>query len=209
MTNLGVAAVTLFWLSRPSVCLYSVPWTYCSFSSMASFPCLSVLARQVQMKATYSCTNMFLFRGVGTWGGTGGTCPPPIFSKDKKWPFLWWKVLFFVQANVAINTGLTSKMPFLFGNFDVLKKILAKNVQFWYSMTGKCFFIQKCPWKPVPPPPIFWCFLRPCFSLILRPITSLSLTLLCTKHDQITTWKRGHHCGKSAMDTTVNSLIHQ
>jgi hypothetical protein len=47
----------------------------------------------------------------------------------------------FVQANVAVNTfKLTSKVPFLFGNFDVFKKNLVKNVQFRYGMTGTFFF---------------------------------------------------------------------
>jgi hypothetical protein len=51
----------------------------------------------------------------------------------------------FVQANVAVNTfKLTSKVPFLFGNFDVFKKNLVKNVQFRYGMMGK---------SPPPPPP--------------------------------------------------------
>jgi hypothetical protein len=70
------------------------------------------------------------------------------------------KSALFVQANVAVNTKLTSKVPFLFGNFDVFKKILVKNVQFRYGMTGnmsgKYFLgalvnIPKCPWKPVRP----------------------------------------------------------
>jgi hypothetical protein len=76
------------------------------------------------------------------------------------------KSALFVQANVAVNTKLTSKVPFLFGNFQVLKKNLVKNVQFRYGMTGKflpvanisgknflgaLFNIPKCPWKPVPP----------------------------------------------------------
>ena len=30
--------------------------------------------------------------------------------------------LSFVQTNVAVNTKLTSKVPFLFGNFDVFKQ---------------------------------------------------------------------------------------
>jgi hypothetical protein len=36
----------------------------------------------------------------------------------------------FVQANVAVNTKLTSKVPFLFGNFDVFKKNLVKKANF-------------------------------------------------------------------------------
>ena len=34
----------------------------------------------------------------------------------------------FVQANVAVNTILTSKVPFSFGNFDIFKRNLVKNV---------------------------------------------------------------------------------
>ena len=33
------------------------------------------------------------------------------------------KSTFFVQANVAVNTKLTSKVPILFENFDVFQKI--------------------------------------------------------------------------------------
>ena len=46
----------------------------------------------------------------------------------------------FVQANVAVNTKLTSKVSFLFGNFQVFKKNLVKHVQFRYCTTGKFFF---------------------------------------------------------------------
>jgi hypothetical protein len=71
------------------------------------------------------------------------------------------KSALFVQDNVAVNTKLISKVPFLFGNFDVFKKIFGKNVQFLYGMSmvwrekflGALFNIQKCPWMPVPPPP--------------------------------------------------------
>jgi hypothetical protein len=52
----------------------------------------------------------------------------------------------FVQANVAVNTKLTSKVPFLLGNFQVFKKNLVKNVQFRYGTTGKFF-------SPLPVPP--------------------------------------------------------
>jgi hypothetical protein len=38
------------------------------------------------------------------------------------------KSALFVQANVAVNTKLTSKVPFLFGNFQVFKKNMVKNV---------------------------------------------------------------------------------
>ena len=70
--------------------------------------------------------------------GAQGARAPPIFSKDQN--------ALFVQAKVAVNTKLISKVPFLFGNFDVFKKHLVKNVQFRYSMTGKVFS---------PPPPTF------------------------------------------------------
>jgi hypothetical protein len=43
------------------------------------------------------------------------------------------KSALFVQANVAVNTKLTSKVPFLLGNL----KHLVKNVQFRYGTTGK------------------------------------------------------------------------
>ena len=46
------------------------------------------------------------------------------------------KSALFVQANVAVNSKLTSKVPFLFGNFQVFKKNLVKNVQFRYGTTG-------------------------------------------------------------------------
>ena len=54
------------------------------------------------------------------------------------------KSALFVQANVAVNTKLTSKVPFLFGNFQVFLKNLVKNVQFRYSTTGK-FFLPHTP----------------------------------------------------------------
>jgi hypothetical protein len=78
------------------------------------------------------------------------------------------KSALFVQANVDVKTKLTSKVPFLFGNFDVLKKISSKACNFGIvgkkiflpspNISGKkcfgaLFNIQKCPWKPVPPPP--------------------------------------------------------
>jgi hypothetical protein len=60
-------------------------------------------------------------RGVGTGGGEGhgGHVPPPNFFKGLKVPFFVMKSALFVQANVAVNTKLTSKVPFLFGNFHV------------------------------------------------------------------------------------------
>jgi hypothetical protein len=63
---------------------------------------------------------------------------------DEKCPFLWWKVPFFVmksalfvQANVAVNTKLTSKAPFLLGKFP------RYGTTVWYD--GKIF---------LPPPPV-------------------------------------------------------
>jgi hypothetical protein len=50
------------------------------------------------------------------------------------------KSALFVQANVAVNTKLTSKVPFLFENFNVFKKNFVKKVQFRYSMTGTFLF---------------------------------------------------------------------
>jgi hypothetical protein len=43
-------------------------------------------------------------------GGQG----PPSFQKTQKVPSLRWRKLKIVQANVAVNTILTSKVPFLF-----------------------------------------------------------------------------------------------
>jgi hypothetical protein len=45
--------------------------------------------------------------------------PPPNFFKGLKVPFFVMKSALFVQANVPVNTKLTSKVPFLFGNFHV------------------------------------------------------------------------------------------
>ena len=69
------------------------------------------------------------------------------------------KSALFVQANVAVNTKLTSKVPFLFGNFQVFKKNLVKNVQFRYAKTGKFFLLPPYPKVPLeagaPPPQSF------------------------------------------------------
>jgi hypothetical protein len=54
------------------------------------------------------------------------------------------KSAFFVQANVAVNTKLTSKMPFLFGNFQVWKKSGQKRaISVWYD--GKIFLFPPLP----------------------------------------------------------------
>jgi hypothetical protein len=61
------------------------------------------------------------------------------------------KSALFVQANVAVNTKLTSKVPF-FGNFQVfLKKFGQKRaISVWYD--GKFFFF---PLTSLPPSPTF------------------------------------------------------
>ena len=78
-------------------------------------------------------------KGIGTGGGTGGMCPPKFFQRTKS-AFFVMKGALFVQTNVAVNTKLTSKVPYLFGNFPVFKKNLVKNVHFRYGTTGKFFF---------------------------------------------------------------------
>jgi hypothetical protein len=47
---------------------------------------------------------------------------PPNFLKGPKVPFFVMKSALFVQANVAVNTKLTSKVAILFENFDAFKK---------------------------------------------------------------------------------------
>ena len=70
----------------------------------------------------------------------------------------------FVQANVAVNTKLTSKVPFLFENFQIFKKkigpkrAISENF-FSPPVTNICgknclvalFNIPQCSWKPVNP----------------------------------------------------------
>ena len=51
-------------------------------------------------------------RGVGTGGGGGGVPPPLIFLKDQKCHLVMRSALF-VQNNVAPNTNLTLKVPFV------------------------------------------------------------------------------------------------
>ena len=67
----------------------------------------------------------------------GERAPPPNFFQVPKVTFFVMKSALFVQANVAVKTKLKSKVPFLFGNFDVFKNNLVKNVQFRYGMKGK------------------------------------------------------------------------
>jgi hypothetical protein len=72
------------------------------------------------------------------------------------------KSALFVQDNVAVNTKLISKVPFLFGNFDVFKKNFGKkraiSVWYVYGMTGKIFRrpfqYPKVPLDAGAPPPI-------------------------------------------------------
>jgi hypothetical protein len=70
------------------------------------------------------CAPRWIHRSKGV-GGTGGTSPPNFFKELKVPFFVTKRALFvtksalFVQANVAVNTKLTSKVPFLFGNFQV------------------------------------------------------------------------------------------
>ena len=52
------------------------------------------------------------------------------------------KSALFVQANIAINTKLTAKVPFLFGNFHVFLKNLVKNFPSKFSFPPK-----KISWK--------------------------------------------------------------
>jgi hypothetical protein len=82
------------------------------------------------------------------------------------------KSALFAPANVAVNTKLTSKAPILFGNFDVFKNDLVKNVAIsvWYdgkippsvaNISGGNFLgdIEKVQYLKVPletgAPPIF------------------------------------------------------
>ena len=68
------------------------------------------------------------------------------------------KSAIFVQANIAVNIKLTSKVPFLFGNFQVFLKIWSKTCNFG-MLRRENFF--RCPFRypKVPleagPPPIF------------------------------------------------------
>jgi hypothetical protein len=62
------------------------------------------------------------------------------------------KSALFVQANVAVNlavnTKLTSKVPFLFGNFHGFFKKVVKNVQSRYGTTRKFFSPHPSPTFP-------------------------------------------------------------
>ena len=57
--------------------------------------------------------------------------------------FVVMKIVLFVEASVAVNTKLTSKVPLLFRSFNVFRKKKVKNVQFRYGMKGT---------SPPPPP---------------------------------------------------------
>ena len=83
-------------------------------------------------------------------GGHGEHVPPKLFQRTnrRKSAFFVMKSDLFVQANVAVNTKLTSKVPFLFGNFQVFFKKLVKNVQFRYGTTRKFFSPHPSPTFP-------------------------------------------------------------
>ena len=109
--------------------------------------------------------------------GTRGTCPPPpppqFFQRTKSALFVM-KSALFVQANVAVNTKLTSKVPFLFGHFDVFRTNVVENVQFRYGMTGtppprfRCpFQYPKMPPGSRCPPPNLLMLPTPLFSRIM------------------------------------------
>jgi hypothetical protein len=72
--------------------------------------------------------------------------PPPIFKKGLKVPFFVMKSALFAQANVAVNTKLTSKVPFLFGNFQVFLKKFGQKRAISVCYDGKFF-------SPPPPSP--------------------------------------------------------
>jgi hypothetical protein len=89
-----------------------------------------------------------------------------------KVPFFVMKSALFVQANVAVNIKLTSKVPFLFGNFQVFFKKFGQKRAISVCYDGKIFsspprrqhFLEKffrCPFRypkvplEVGAPPIF------------------------------------------------------
>jgi hypothetical protein len=58
------------------------------------------------------------------------------------------KSALFVHANVAVNTKLTSKVPFLFGNFHIFVKMWSKTSNFamvWREHFREKFF--RCPFQ--------------------------------------------------------------
>jgi hypothetical protein len=59
------------------------------------------------------------------------------------------KSALFVQANVAVNTKLTSKVPFLFENFRVFLKKFGQKRAISVFYDGKIFY------SPPPPSPTF------------------------------------------------------
>ena len=65
---------------------------------------------QVQRVQVHPLPFAFPTRGIGT--------APPSFQRTKSALFCDESALF-VQANVAVNTKLTLKVPFSFGNFQV------------------------------------------------------------------------------------------
>ncbi len=70
------------------------------------------LARDVYKYQQYvkkSCVSVLEYEP----GGTADTCPPKFFKRTKSALFVM-KSALFIQTNVAVNTNLTSKMPFAF-----------------------------------------------------------------------------------------------
>jgi hypothetical protein len=61
------------------------------------------------------------------------------------------KSVIFVEAYIAVNTKLTSKVPFLFGNFQVFKKIWSKTCNFGMLRRENVFFSP----PSLPPSPTF------------------------------------------------------
>ena len=112
-------------------------------------------------------------------------------SKNQKCFFVM-KSALFEKANVAVNTKLTSDALFVWKFQCFFKQFGQKRaISVWYDgeiflppprcqnfslekFLSALFTIQKCLWKPMPPPPIFWCFLRPWqFSIVLQLKISL------------------------------------
>jgi hypothetical protein len=123
----------------------------------------------------YSCKQGRRNGGGGGPGAHAPPPPPPNFFKGLKVPFLWWKVPFFVmksalfvRANVAVDTKLTSKVPFLFGNCHFRspeKKWVHENVSFRSVYDGQlqlCMYIYSVPVNSM------WTFSSTCLHIFHR-----------------------------------------
>ena len=90
-------------------------------------------------------TNLYLWYSAHTFGehilSCGGGCGQ---GKWALWQFCPTTEESLKNA-MAVNTKLTSKVPFLFGNFQFFKNNSVKNVQFSYGTTRKFFSL---------PPPV-------------------------------------------------------